>query len=101
MNKLIVLVASITLSTFGFAENMYKETKSGNSMDSNISSMHNNMEKKLTQADILGDEDMQRLHKEMTLSGMSENGMEARRIMIGSEEGRAYHRALKLKLKLK
>ena len=94
MNKLIVFATAITLSTSVFAGNMQKETKSGNSMHSDMSSMHNDMKSKMTQADLLENEDMQRLHKEMTESGMSEMVMEARRNMM-TNEGRAYHRALK------
>ena len=101
MNKLMVFATAITLSTSVFAGNMQKETKSGHSMHSdmssmheNMKSMHNDMDKKFTQADTLGNEDMQRLHKEMTESGMSEMVMEARRNMM-TNEGRAYHRALK------
>jgi hypothetical protein len=42
---------------------------------------------------VLKNKDMQRLHKEMTLYGMSEGGMEARLDMM-TEKGRAFHRAL-------
>lgn len=64
-------------------------------MRSNMKSMHNGMGKEVTQTGILKNKDMQRLHKEMTLNGLSEQGMEARRLMILTGEGDAYHRALK------
>lgn len=44
--------------------------------------------------EILDNEEMRRLHADMTLGALSEAGMEARRKMIGSTQGRAYHRAL-------
>lgn len=101
MKKPIVLLAAITLSTAAFAGNMQQDNKSGNSihgnmnsMHKNMNSMHNGMEKEATQTGILKNKDMQRLHKEMTLNGMSEGGMEARLNMMG-QKGRAYHQALK------
>jgi hypothetical protein len=54
--------------------------------------MNNNQVNK----NILQNKELQRLHKEMTRYGMSEGGMEAR-VQMMSEEGRAYHRALKMK----
>jgi len=101
MKKPIVFLAAITLSTAVFAGNMEHESKSGASMHgdmstmhSNMKSMHNGMDKEVTQTEILKNKDMQRLHEEMTLYGLSEIGMEARLNMM-TEKGRAYHRALK------
>lgn len=42
---------------------------------------------------ILQNEDMQRLHRDMTLYAISELGMEAR-VKMMTKEGRAYHKAL-------
>jgi len=99
MKKSIVFLAAVTLSTAAFAGNI-PESRSGNpmhdnmkSMQKNMNSMHNGMNKDTTQTGILENKDMQRLHKRMTLDGMSEGGMEARLDMMG-EKGRAYHRAL-------
>ena len=101
MKTPIVFLAAITLSTAVFAGNMEHESKSGASMHgdmstmhSNMKSMHNGMDKEVTQTEILKNKDMQRLHEEMTLYGLSEIGMEARLNMM-TEKGRAYHRALK------
>ena len=48
--------------------------------------------------DVLKNEDMQRLHREMTRYSMSESGFEARKKMM-NKQGRAYHEALKEKRK--
>lgn len=107
MKKPIIFLAAITLSSGVFADNMH-ESNGGASMDGDMSSMHSKMksmhknmtsmhggaDEKLTQSDILKNKRMQRLHKEMTLSGMSEVGMEARRNMM-TAKGKAYHRSLK------
>lgn len=107
MKTPIVFLAAITLSTAVFAGNMQQDTKSGGSMQGDMSSMHSNMTsmhknmnsmhsgmvKDATQTEVLENKDMQRLHKEMTLYGMSEVGMEARLDMM-TEKGRAFHRAL-------
>ncbi len=102
MKKPIVFLAAITLSTAVFAGNMDHESKSGASMHSdmstmhsNMKSMHNGMDKEATQTEILKNKDMQRLHEEMTRGGLGEPSMEARRLMIVTEKGDAYHRALK------
>jgi hypothetical protein len=99
MKKSILFLAAVTLSTAVFAGNI-PESRSGNpmhdnmkSMQKNMNSMHNGMNKETTQTGILKNEDMQQLHKRMTLNGMSEGGMEARLDMM-TEKGRAYHRAL-------
>lgn len=107
MKTPIVFLAAITLSTSVFAGNMQQDTNSNASMQDDISSMHSNMtsmqknmdsmhsgmNEEATQAEVLKNKDMQRLHKEMTLHGMSEGGMEARLDMM-TEKGRAFHRAL-------
>lgn len=100
MKKSILFLAVVTFSTAAFAGNI-PESRSGNpihdnmkSMQKNMNSMHNGMDKEVTQTGILKNKDMQSLHKEMTLNGLSEQGMEARRMMIGTEEGNAYHQAL-------
>ncbi|MBL1273723.1 MAG: hypothetical protein COB25_014850 [Oceanospirillales bacterium] len=101
MKKSIVFLAAVTLSTAVVAGNMPNESRSGNhehgdmkSMQENMSSMHNSMNKDTTQTDILKNKEMQRLHEEMKLNGLSEQGMEARRMMIGTEAGEAYHKAV-------
>lgn len=93
MKTPIVFLAAITLSTSVFAGNMQQDTKSSGSVQGDISLMHSGMDKDATQAEVLENKDMQRLHKEMTLHGMSEGGMEARLDMM-TEKGRAFHRAL-------
>ena len=100
MKKPIIFLAAITLSSAVFAGNSH-ESNSGapmggdmSSMHKNMNSMDNGMDKEATQTEILKNKEMQRLHKEMTLYGLSEKGMEARRIMIGSEAGKAYHKAV-------
>jgi len=51
-----------------------------------------------TNESILNNEKMKRLHWDMTVSGMSEAGMEAR-VQMMSREGKAYHEALEEKEK--
>tara|TARA_R110001583_G_scaffold194325_1_gene364990 strand:- start:2054 stop:2350 length:297 start_codon:yes stop_codon:yes gene_type:complete len=87
MKKPIVFLAVITLSTAAFADNMKQDNKSG-------ASMHNDMNKEVTQPEVLENKDIQRVHEEMTSYGLSEKGVEARRMMIGTKEGRAFHRKL-------
>ena len=100
MKKLIIFLAAITLSSTVFAGNSH-ESNSGvpmssdmSSMHKNMNSMHNGMDKETTQTEILKNKEMQRLHKEMTINGLSEKGMEARRMMIGTKVGKAYHQAV-------
>jgi hypothetical protein len=99
MKKSILFLAAVTLSTAVFAGNI-PESRSGNLMhdnmkstQKNMNSMHNGENKETTQTGIIKNKDMQRLHKEMTLNGISEGGMEARLDMM-TDKGRAYHRAL-------
>lgn len=99
MKKPILFLAALTLSSVVFAGNMH-ENNSGTPMEGDMisthgkmKSAHNSMSKDIEKTEILKNKDMQRLHKEMTLYGLSEVGMEARRKMI-SDKGRAYHRAL-------
>ncbi|MCK2150507.1 hypothetical protein [Marinobacter alexandrii] len=91
MKSLLLFIGSVTLSTYALAGNML----SSDSMDATRDATRdkNSFEK------ILSNKDLERLHKEMTRYGMSEIGMEARRQMIGTEEGHAYHRALQKKEK--
>jgi hypothetical protein len=91
MNRIIIAAAAITLSTSVLAGNM----SSHNSNDT----MHVGMQGDASKESILNNEEMQRLHKEMTQFGMSEVGMEARRKMIGTENGRAYNSSLRAKQK--
>ena len=107
MKTPIVFLAAITLSTAVFAGNMQQDTKSSDSMQGDMSSMHSSMKsmhknmnsmhsgmgKDATQAEVLKNTNMQRLHKEMTRNRMSERGMEARLDMM-TEKGRAFHQAL-------
>ncbi|HEY9120705.1 MAG TPA: hypothetical protein VIN33_13180 [Marinobacter sp.] len=87
MKKLFVLAAAVTLSTNVFAGNM--------SENNDMKAMHSKMQDKQSFENILKNEDMQRLHEDMTINAMSEVGMEARLKMISTEEGRSYHNALK------
>lgn len=106
MKKPIIFLAAITLSSGVFAGNMHESNSDSSmgsdmssmhskmkSMHKNMNSMHSGMDEKMTQSGILKNKEMQRLHKEMTLYGLSEVGMEARRNMMGPK-GKAYHLAL-------
>lgn len=86
MKKLFILATAVALSTSALAGNM--------SENMNMKAMHSQVMDNQSVENILQNEDMQRLHKNMTLYAMSEVGMEARRQMISTEEGRAYHKAL-------
>ncbi|OHY73664.1 hypothetical protein [Marinobacter sp. AC-23] len=86
MKKLFILATVVTLSTSVLADNM--------SDNKDMKAMHHQMTSKQSIENILQNEDMQRLHKNMTLYAMSEVGMEARRQMISTEEGQAYHKAM-------
>ena len=90
MKRMIALIAAFTISTSVFAGNMSnkKDMKSVHGKTINSSSLE----------DILKNQDMQRLHREMTRYSMSESGFEARKKMM-SKEGRAYHEALEEKRK--
>lgn len=90
MNKVLVLATAVTLSTSALAGNMSENT--------DMKAMHSQMMDKQSAESILQNEDMQRLHRDMTLYAMSEVGMEARRKMM-TKEGRAYHKALEKKQK--
>lgn len=86
MKNILLFAATITLSTYALAGNI--------SSNEDSKSAHNHYKDNRSFENILNNEEMQRLHKRMTLYGMSEPGMEARRQMIGTEQGRAYHKAL-------
>lgn len=86
MKSLLALTAAVTLSTFALADNSLSNSEKN-------SITHKEEEIRFVE-EILKNEEMKRLHEEMTRYGMSEVGMEARRQMIGTEKGRAYHRAL-------
>ncbi|MBW3197783.1 hypothetical protein [Marinobacter nauticus] len=90
MKRMIALIAAFTISTSLFAGNMSdeKDMKSMDGKNINKSSFE----------DVLKNEDMQRLHREMTRYSMSESGFEARKKMM-NKQGRAYHEALKEKRK--
>ncbi|KAA1173194.1 MULTISPECIES: hypothetical protein [Marinobacter] len=90
MKTLIKFAAAFTLSTSVLAGNM--------SDNKDMKEMHNQMMDKLSVEEILQNEDMQRLHREMTRNAMSEGGFEAR-VQMMTEEGRAYHKALKQRQK--
>jgi len=86
MNKLIIFTAAATISTSVLAGNM--------SENKDMKAMHSQMMDKSSVEEILQNEDMQRLHREMTRYAMSEGGFEAR-VQMMTDEGRAYHKALK------
>ncbi|PSF13436.1 hypothetical protein C7H09_02175 [Marinobacter fuscus] len=85
MKTLLIFSAAFTLSTSVLAGNM--------SDSKGMKEMHNQMMDKSSIEEILQNEDMQRLHREMTRYAMSEGGFEAR-VQMMTEEGRAYHKAL-------
>ena len=87
---MIALIAAFTISTSVFAGNMSNEK--------DIKSVHGKTINNSSLEDILKNQDMQRLHREMTRYSMSESGFEARKKMM-SKEGRAYHKALEEKRK--
>lgn len=93
MKKPIIFLAAITLSSAVFADNT-NESISGpsvggdgdtSSMSKNMNSMHKGMDKEATQAEDLKNKEIQHLHKEMRLYGLSERGMEARRILMSPD----------------
>lgn len=85
MKRMIALIAAFTISTSVFAGNMSNEK--------DMKSVHGKTINSSSLEDILKNQDMQRLHREMTRYSMSESGFEARKKMM-SKEGRAYHEAL-------
>ena len=86
MKKIFAFAAAVTLSTSVLAGNI--------SSSNDMKSIHHQVNNERIAENILKNGDMQRIHREMKLYGLSEVGMEARLKMIGSEKGRAYHRAL-------
>lgn len=91
MKKPLILLSTITFSASVLAGN------TSNHQDMNV--IDNQTNEKYSTENILQNKNMQRLHRDMTLSGMSEPGMEARLKMMTTEEGRAYHKALKKRQK--
>ncbi|MDX5335872.1 MAG: hypothetical protein LPK13_07285 [Marinobacter sp.] len=85
MKKLFVFVAAVTFSTSVLAGNI--------SENKNMKATQNQMMDTKPVENILQNEDMQRLHRDMTLYAISELGMEAR-VKMMTKEGRAYHKAL-------
>ena len=90
MKKLFVFAAAVTFSTSVLAGNI--------SENKNMKATHNQVMDTKPVENILQNEDMQRLHRDMTLYAISEVGMEARLQMM-TKEGRAYHKALEKKQK--
>lgn len=86
MKKIFIFATAVTISTSAFAGNMSESTDK--------KAIHSQEMDKQSIDNILQNEDMERLHREMTLYAMSEVGMEARLKMM-TKEGRAYHKALK------
>ncbi len=86
MKNVFAFAAAVTLSTSVLAGNI--------SLSNDMKPMHQQVNNEKISENILKNNDMQRLHREMKRYGLSEVGMEARLKMIGSEKGRAYHRAL-------
>lgn len=89
MTRTALLLSVVTLSTSALAGNM--------STNDDMTSMHSKINDQEFLKKTLENEDMRRLHRDMTLYGISEVGMEARRQMIGTKEGRAYHNAMEYK----
>lgn len=80
------LIIASAISTSAFATNM---TNHKNLNAPQISGSTSNKVE-----NILQDKDMRRLHRQMTQDGLSEVGMEARRKMIATAKGMAYHQAI-------
>ena len=90
MKTLLIFAAAVTVSTSVLAGNM--------SDNKDMRAMHSQMMDKSSIEEILKNEEMQRLHRDMTRNAMSEGGFEAR-VQMMTEEGRAYHNALKQRQK--
>lgn len=90
MKNLLIFAAAVTVSTSVLAGNM--------SDNKDMKAMHSQMMDKSSIEEILKNEEMQRLHRDMTRNAMSEGGFEAR-VQMMTEEGRAYHNALKQRQK--
>ncbi|TVT30364.1 hypothetical protein [Marinobacter vinifirmus] len=90
MKNLLIFSAAVTVSTSVLAGNM--------SDNKDMKAMHSQMMDKSSIEEILKNEEMQRLHRDMTRNAMSEGGFEAR-VQMMTEEGRAYHNALKQRQK--
>ncbi|OAN95306.1 hypothetical protein A8B84_18735 [Marinobacter sp. EhC06] len=90
MKNLLIFAAAVTVSTSVLAGNM--------SDNKDMRAMHSQMMDKSSIEEILKNEEMQRLHRDMTRNAMSEGGFEAR-VQMMTEEGRAYHNALKQRQK--
>lgn len=93
MKTLLIFAAAVTVSTSVLAGNM-----SHNNDNKDMKAMHSQMMDKSSIEEILKNEEMQRLHRDMTRNAMSEGGFEAR-VQMMTEEGRAYHKALKQRQK--
>lgn len=90
MKNLLIFAAAVTVSTSVLAGNM--------SDNKDMKAMHSQMMEKSSIEEILKNEEMQRLHRDMTRNAMSERGFEAR-VQMMTKEGRAYHKALKQRQK--
>ena len=90
MKNLLIFAAAVTVSTSVLAGNI--------SDNKDMKAMHSQMMDKSSIEEILKNEEMQRLHRDMTRNAMSEGGFEAR-VQMMTEEGRAYHNALKQRQK--
>jgi len=90
MKNLLIFAAAVTVSTSVLAGNM--------SDNKDNKDMHSQMIDKSSIEEILKNEDIQRLHRDMTRNAMSEGGFEAR-VQMMTKEGRAYHKALKQRQK--
>ena len=90
MKNLLIFAAAVTVSTSVLAGNM--------SDNKDNKDMHSQMMDKSSIEEILKNEEIQRLHRDMTRNAMSEGGFEAR-VQMMTEEGRAYHKALKQRQK--
>lgn len=90
MKNLLIFAAAVTVSTSVLAGNM--------SDNKDMKAMHSQMMEKSSIEEILKNEEMQRLHRDMTRNAMSEAGFEAR-VQMMTKEGRAYHKALKQRQK--
>ncbi|MCK0104836.1 hypothetical protein [Marinobacter sp. S0848L] len=90
MKTLLTFAAAVTLSTSVLAGNMPD--------NKDMKPMHSQIMDKSSVEEILQNEDLQRLHREMTRYAMSEVGFDAR-VQMMTDEGRAYHKALKQRQK--
>lgn len=86
MKNVISFIVAASFTTTAMAADMNISTDLSKSSGESLKTLN-------AQESILNNEKMKRLHRDMTASGISEAGMEAR-VQMMSPEGKAYHEAL-------